>query len=360
VFTEYRDTLARIAAVTAFAAPVVLHGDMTPAERSIAQRSFNSSGSLLIATDAASEGLNLHERCRLVIQFELPWTPMRLEQRTGRLDRLGQTRTVHEVLLMARDRSERLVLAPLLKRARVAAARTGRPPAAISESAVASALMDGVALPAFDTAPHNLTTTIDLGAEADEESRRLWLHRRLHASRCHPAATGRDISITGRSRPSRDVLVVVSATLEDAGGRIVHGELIPAIIHPRVCPSSRKARQVAQWASALLERWTSGMTRHVAEHRSAAWEEALRLARAHAGALAVRERAMVAGLPSAARELVQAGLFDRRAIDQARRTRAVAELNTSDAATRAVALQSEAPLQTSIRIVALRAGWLSR
>jgi hypothetical protein len=221
--------------------------------------------------------------------------------------------------------------------------------------------MDGVALPAFDTAPHNLTTTIDLSAEADEESRRLWLHRRLHASRCHPAAMGRDISITtGRSRRSGDVLVMVSVTLEDAGGRMVHSELIPAVIHPRVCSSSRKARRVAQWASTLLERWTSGMTRHVAEHRSAAWEEALRLARAHAGALAVRERAMVAGLPSAALELVQAGLFDRRAIDQARRTRAVAELMTSDAATRAVALQSEAPLRTSIRIVALRAGWLSR
>ncbi|MEX1127354.1 MAG: DEAD/DEAH box helicase, partial [Vicinamibacterales bacterium] len=128
VFTEYRDTLACIAAAVApLRRAVLLHGDMAPRERAAVQRAFNREGSLLLATDAASEGLNLHERCRLVVHFELPWTPARLEQRTGRVDRLGQTRVVHEVLLVARDTCERMVLAPLVRRARTAAARVRRP-----------------------------------------------------------------------------------------------------------------------------------------------------------------------------------------------------------------------------------------
>ena len=56
---------------------------------------------LLLATDAASEGLNLHHRCRLVINLELPWTPVRLEQRIGRVERIGQARRVHAVHLLA-------------------------------------------------------------------------------------------------------------------------------------------------------------------------------------------------------------------------------------------------------------------
>ena len=50
-------------------------------------------GGVLLATDAAGEGLNLHHNCRVVVNLELPWNPMRLEQRIGRVDRIGQTRT---------------------------------------------------------------------------------------------------------------------------------------------------------------------------------------------------------------------------------------------------------------------------
>ena len=91
VFTEYRDTLARLAERVAAAGHTVavLHGGMTPAERSRTQQAFNERGGMLLATDAASEGLNLHHRCRVVIHFELPWNPSRLEQRAGRVDRLG-------------------------------------------------------------------------------------------------------------------------------------------------------------------------------------------------------------------------------------------------------------------------------
>ena len=96
---------------------------MRPAERSRVQHEFNDTSAacradspVLIATDAAAEGLNLHLRCRLVIHYELPWSTARLEQRAGRVDRLGQQRRVHELGLIAATTAERLVLAPLMRR----------------------------------------------------------------------------------------------------------------------------------------------------------------------------------------------------------------------------------------------------
>ena len=76
---------------------------------------------VLLATDAAGEGLNLHQSCRTVINLELPWNPMRLEQRIGRVDRIGQHHTVHAFHLIARGTGEAQILDRL--RARVARAR---------------------------------------------------------------------------------------------------------------------------------------------------------------------------------------------------------------------------------------------
>jgi superfamily II DNA/RNA helicase len=126
VFTEYRDTLAHLRACLTdrrgIPAPVLLHGGLSREERAAALDEFaHASRSLLLATDAAAEGLNLHQRCRLVINLELPWNPMRLEQRIGRVDRIGQARTVHAFHLIARGTGEARILSRL--RARVAAAK---------------------------------------------------------------------------------------------------------------------------------------------------------------------------------------------------------------------------------------------
>jgi len=127
IFTEYRDTLATLAAAVFAYEPVLLHGGMTAAERHQAARAFNSGrASLLLATDAASEGLNLHQRCRLVINLELPWTPVRLEQRVGRVDRIGQTQRVHAVHLLSAGTNEEESVARLtLRRERIATAVNG-------------------------------------------------------------------------------------------------------------------------------------------------------------------------------------------------------------------------------------------
>lgn len=119
VFTEFRDTLD---ACVPWVAPVgtvaCLHGGMDIAARAHAIAAFTSGrATVLLATDVAGEGLNLQERCRLVVTLEWPWTPQRLEQRIGRVDRIGQRRRVHAVHLTSRGTFEDHVVARLLQRA---------------------------------------------------------------------------------------------------------------------------------------------------------------------------------------------------------------------------------------------------
>ena len=118
IFTEYRDTLDAIRdAIGGLRRLTTLHGGQTPHERRHAVRAFTSGAAdVMIATDAGSEGLNLQGTCRLVVNLELPWNPIRLEQRIGRVDRIGQTRTVHAINLLAEGTAERTVLASLLRR----------------------------------------------------------------------------------------------------------------------------------------------------------------------------------------------------------------------------------------------------
>jgi len=62
-------------------------------ERRIAQREFREKVRVMISTDAGGEGLNL-QFCHIIINYDLPWNPMRIEQRIGRVDRIGQTLSV--------------------------------------------------------------------------------------------------------------------------------------------------------------------------------------------------------------------------------------------------------------------------
>jgi superfamily II DNA/RNA helicase len=121
VVIGYRDTLLHVRERLGLPA-FVLHGGLTREERSAALASFvDDPRGLLLATDAAAEGLNLHHHCRLVINLELPWNPMRLEQRIGRVDRIGQQLTVHAFHLIAAGSGESRLLTRL--RARVASAQ---------------------------------------------------------------------------------------------------------------------------------------------------------------------------------------------------------------------------------------------
>ena len=119
VFTEYRDTLlALLDRLAGRASIALLHGGLDRRTRAQAVASFTGGATrVLLATDAAAEGLNLQARCRLVVNVELPWSPLRLEQRAGRVDRIGQSRPVRVWTLAGRSGHEDMVVASLARRA---------------------------------------------------------------------------------------------------------------------------------------------------------------------------------------------------------------------------------------------------
>lgn len=103
IFTEYKTTLDYLVQRLEReygaddGAIVQLYGGMSDDERERIKLAFNDPSSpvqILVATDAASEGLNLQHTARLLVHYEIPWNPSRLEQRNGRIDRHGQARDV--------------------------------------------------------------------------------------------------------------------------------------------------------------------------------------------------------------------------------------------------------------------------
>jgi len=95
VFTEFVPTQAMLAEYLGSRgfSTVCLNGSMDLEERRQVQRRFASDTQILISTDAGGEGLNL-QFCHVVVNFDLPWNPMKLEQRIGRVDRIGQNHIV--------------------------------------------------------------------------------------------------------------------------------------------------------------------------------------------------------------------------------------------------------------------------
>lgn len=112
IFTEHRDTLTYLAerVETLIGRPgaiVTIHGGMGREERMKAQEAFRHDPEVrvLIATDAAGEGINLH-RAHLMVNYDLPWNPNRLEQRFGRIHRIGQKEVCHLWNLIAEETRE--------------------------------------------------------------------------------------------------------------------------------------------------------------------------------------------------------------------------------------------------------------
>jgi len=122
VFTEHRDTLTyleqRIGLLLGRPeAVVVIHGGLGREERRKAQERFlhDPLTQVLLATDAAGEGINL-QRAHLMVNYDLPWNPNRLEQRFGRIHRIGQTEVCHLWNLVAYDTREGEVYRALLEK----------------------------------------------------------------------------------------------------------------------------------------------------------------------------------------------------------------------------------------------------
>ena len=107
VFTEFVPTQQMLAEfLTQRGMEVVrLNGAMSMDERRVVQKRFAEDARILVSTDAGGEGLNL-QFCHIVVNFDLPWNPMRIEQRIGRVDRIGQKAVVRAINFVFEDTVE--------------------------------------------------------------------------------------------------------------------------------------------------------------------------------------------------------------------------------------------------------------
>lgn len=103
---------------------VCLNGTMGVDERTAVQDAFRHDARILISTDAGGEGLNL-QFCHVVVNYDIPWNPMRLEQRIGRVDRIGQERPVRAINLTLEGTVEHRVRAVLEEKLAVILAEFG-------------------------------------------------------------------------------------------------------------------------------------------------------------------------------------------------------------------------------------------
>ena len=122
IFTEHRDTLDylqdKISSLLGRANSVItIHGGVRREDRKAAREQFTHDPDtvVLLATDAAGEGLNL-QRAHLMVNYDLPWNPNRIEQRFGRIHRIGQREVCHLWNMVAKDTREGDVFTRLLSK----------------------------------------------------------------------------------------------------------------------------------------------------------------------------------------------------------------------------------------------------
>ena len=130
IFTEHRDTLnylnQKIQTSLGVGSTVVIHGGLKREDRHQAEAEFKNNPDILvmIATDAAGEGINL-QRAHLMINYDLPWNPNKLEQRFGRIHRIGQKSTCFLWNLVAKDTREGMVFIRLFEKLEIERQRLG-------------------------------------------------------------------------------------------------------------------------------------------------------------------------------------------------------------------------------------------
>ncbi|SDX67357.1 DEAD/DEAH box helicase [Roseicitreum antarcticum] len=110
VFTEFVPTQAMLAEFLESRgfSVTTLNGSMDMEARGRAQRAFSGDVRILVSTDAGGEGLNL-QFCHIIVNFDMPWNPMRVEQRIGRVDRIGQPHIVRAINFVLEDTVEHRV-----------------------------------------------------------------------------------------------------------------------------------------------------------------------------------------------------------------------------------------------------------
>ncbi len=120
IFTEYRATQDYLVDALERRHPgsgvVQINGSMSLNEKRANIDSFNESSQFMVSTEAGGEGINLHESCHILVNYDLPWNPARLVQRAGRLYRYGQQERVIVFNMAASDGFDNKTLTMMLNR----------------------------------------------------------------------------------------------------------------------------------------------------------------------------------------------------------------------------------------------------
>jgi superfamily II DNA or RNA helicase len=284
VFTEFRDSLEAAARVLAGEHTVaLLHAGLAAPERQAQLRRFlDGDARILVTTDVAGQGLNLQSRARWVVSLELPWNPTRLEQRIGRVDRIGQRRAVHATLLTGEHPEERHLRQAMRRRAAVARRALGNavlvdvtPP---SELETADALLGDRDI--ADPRPAASATVSIERRRTGSALARLLIRRRLHAARWkEPVAATARVQARLTSLPSiaraschGPVLVTVTPIL-DAHGRELERRLVAlrvpeAALRPEGTVLPDRLRIVVTRAIEARRRRLERLVRRIAEHEA--------------------------------------------------------------------------------------------
>jgi hypothetical protein len=316
VFTEYRDSLTYLAASLPHA--LLLHGGLVPAERWRVQEQFNARGGLLLATDAASEGLNLQGRCRLIVNYELPWNPVRLEQRIGRVDRIGQKRPVHALTLVARHTAEEFVLEKLARRLYTIASTLGerdRLASLLDEARTAGIIIGRHQYVESHRRPILSGVVPDEGHTGRSNEEAVRLQRR--GVQADPAGASRFYISTMRSGSGLPggIVFIYRWLAATPDGCPIESQLL--VLHaPDVIEHPRSGGTARALALAALERWKPSLGRYVSRFSDQCLARVRTRHEAVVGSSIGRERALMASLREPG--LFQAGLFDNRAVDESR------------------------------------------
>ena len=327
VFTEYRDTLNGLELAFAdLRKTAVLHGGQAPQERRDAIEAFTAGrADLLLATDAGAEGLNLQNRCRLVVNLELPWNPIRLEQRIGRVDRIGQSRTVHAINLVADGTAESTVLAALFRRLERIQA---------SEIEMAACIINRGSLPIrnAEAAVDGCTESVDLKTRARAEAARLRAVRSTLQVQSPlpegilPVARIRSLDLRSLDHQLQaSAIFFVRVRIANGAGRLVEDALLPLAVPASADYGPAKAGHDAQSGRLKRRDVRSRAERLIDRVGPAAIALATRLAHDRARSIDAESaewvRRAVHREDLLSREggeemtpLVQAGLFDNRAL----------------------------------------------
>ena len=252
IFTAFLDTLRALRPLLPGTGIVVVHGEQPEALRAEALDAFTSGqASVLLATDAAAEGLNLHARCRLVIHAEVPGSSRSLEQRNGRLDRYGQVRRVHAVVMASRAVEDVEALARLRARAESDEAwMTGATPVGCRRSSVAAQCLrqmgHAVAHHATPTRPDDELTAVPACVLRPRRWRRL--SSRLELARTTQAVWAVTLRIAGGPELSASrVPVFVASDDCRAVPELTAAVRRHAVLRRPVTRARRLARRLAAW-----------------------------------------------------------------------------------------------------------------